>query len=231
MPAVPYIHKKNSRSRSLKISVSGTGEVIVSTPPFTPRFLIDRFVQTHASWIEIEQRKVLQKKQFLVTPTTVSLFGTTYTKKTLFSPTLPLGISLQGKTLLFNPTDSPYLSDPEKIETQYQKNLTRFLKSTAASYILPRTQQLATNMSTSFGKITLREQKTRWGSCSSKGNLNFNWRLVHFLPAIIDYVIIHELAHRTHMNHSSQFWHLVAQFDPAYRTHQGWLQRNGLTLG
>jgi len=85
-------------------------------------------------------------------------------------------------------------------------------------------------MNTTYQNVTLKEQKTRWGSCSSKGNLNFNWRLVHFEPPIIDYVIVHELAHRTHMNHSADFWSLVATFDPEYRIKKGWLKRNGLSL-
>ena len=85
-------------------------------------------------------------------------------------------------------------------------------------------------MQTSYNKITLRRQKTRWGSCSSKKNLNFNWQLVYFEPKIIDYVIIHELAHLTHMNHSKNFWQLVEKYDPEYKKHVGWLKRNGLNL-
>ena len=86
-------------------------------------------------------------------------------------------------------------------------------------------------MDINFNSITLREQKTRWGSCSSKGNLNFNWRLVHYRPEIIDYVIIHELAHRTHMNHSAKFWQLVEKYDPEYRKHRGFLKRHGMAVG
>ncbi|MBT3249209.1 MAG: M48 family metallopeptidase [Candidatus Pacebacteria bacterium] len=111
------------------------------------------------------------------------------------------------------------------------KEADRFLKSTATRYILPRTKQLADKMEIKFGRITLRQQKTRWGSCSSQGNLNFNWRLVHCPTKVIDYVIIHELAHRQHMNHSSSFWGLVRKHDPEYLRNRGWLKRNGLVLG
>jgi predicted metal-dependent hydrolase len=85
-------------------------------------------------------------------------------------------------------------------------------------------------MDISFGSISLREQKSRWGSCSSLGNLNFNWRLAHHPPAVIDYVIIHELAHRLHMDHSSAFWSVVKKYDPEHLKHQGWLKRRGLQL-
>ena len=68
-----------------------------------------------------------------------------------------------------------------------------------------------------YGRITIREQKTRWGSCSSKGNLNFNWKLVLLAPELLDYVVVHELAHRREMNHSKNFWKIVEAELPDYR--------------
>lgn len=69
-----------------------------------------------------------------------------------------------------------------------------------------RCSHYAPLMGVSYGTITIREQKTRWGSCSAKGNLNFNWKLVLMPPEILDYVVVHELAHRLQMNHSAAFW-------------------------
>ena len=81
-----------------------------------------------------------------------------------------------------------------------------------------RAEYYAGMMGVTFGNITIRNQKTRWGSCSGKGNLNFNYKL-YFLPAeLMDYVIIHELAHRRHMNHSAAFWQVVEQYGPEWRT-------------
>ncbi len=230
MPAPVYIHKKNPRSQSIKIALSNTGDVVVTTPPYMPKFLIDRFVTSNTNWIQIQQRAFELKKGHTSATNTVQLFGKTYTRKDTFSTTLPIGISISGSNLLFNPSSSPHLATAEKIEAEYLRAKERFLKHTASQYIIPRTQQLANTMNTTFGKITLKAQKTRWGSCSSAGNLNFNWRLVHYQPEIIDYVIIHELAHRTHMDHSRSFWNLVARYNPAYKEHQGWLKRNGLAV-
>ena len=91
-------------------------------------------------------------------------------------------------------------------------------KKRAENVLKARCCYYAGLMGVSYGSITVREQKTRWGSCSAKGNLNFNYKL-YFLPAeLMDYVIIHELAHRRHMNHSAAFWQVVEQYCPEWRT-------------
>lgn len=72
-------------------------------------------------------------------------------------------------------------------------------------------------MDVTVGRITIRNQKTRWGSCSSKGNVNFNYQLYYMPRELMDYVIIHELSHRRHMNHSAEFWREVEKYCPAYR--------------
>lgn len=87
-----------------------------------------------------------------------------------------------------------------------------------AKRIFPeRTAYFALRMCVDYGRITIREQKTRWGSCSSKGNLNFNWKLVLLAPELLDYVVVHELAHRREMNHSKDFWKIVEAELPDYR--------------
>ena len=86
-----------------------------------------------------------------------------------------------------------------------------------AKRIFPeRTAYFAKRMGVDYGRITIREQKTRWGSCSSKGNLNFNWTLVLLDPELLDYVVVHELAHRREMNHSAAFWKVVEAELPDY---------------
>lgn len=85
----------------------------------------------------------------------------------------------------------------------------------------------ASLMKVSYGRISIRDQKTRWGSCSSDGNLNFNWRLILAPEEVLDYVVIHELAHRREMNHSKRFWDQVAAVMPDYRKQRQWLKQNG----
>ncbi len=97
-----------------------------------------------------------------------------------------------------------------------------------AKEIIPRrTAYFAARMGVSYGRITIREQKTRWGSCSQKGNLNFNWKLVLMPPELLDYVVVHELAHRKEMNHSPSFWAVVEKELPDYRKRREELKIRG----
>lgn len=83
-----------------------------------------------------------------------------------------------------------------------------------------------------YTSVTIRDQKTRWGSCSSRGTLSFNYRLIFAPPQVLDYVVVHELCHLTHMNHSKEFWNMVGSVMPDYKTHRKWLKEHGgeLTL-
>ena len=87
----------------------------------------------------------------------------------------------------------------------------------ALCVIPERVEYFAEMMNVTYGRITIREQKTRWGSCSSKGNLNFNWKLVLMPEEVLDYVVVHELAHRKEMNHSETFWNHVEKVLPDYQ--------------
>ena len=81
-----------------------------------------------------------------------------------------------------------------------------------------------------YNRITIRAQKTRWWSCSARGTLSFNWRLMLAPPAILDYVVVHELCHLTHMDHSPAFWQAVGEVYPDYRTARKWLKDHGQEL-
>ncbi len=104
------------------------------------------------------------------------------------------------------------------------------LRERAKSVLAQRTAYFARQVGVTYGRITVRDQKTRWGSCSQTGNLNFNFRLILAPPEVLDYVVVHELCHRRQMNHSAQFWQEVAQVLPDYRKRKAWLTENGWRL-
>ncbi len=89
-----------------------------------------------------------------------------------------------------------------------------------------KTDYYANLMGVNYGKITIRNQKTRWGSCSSKGNLNFNYKLYYMPERLMDYVIVHELAHLKYMNHSKEFWRVVETYYPSYKQCREELRRS-----
>ena len=101
-----------------------------------------------------------------------------------------------------------------------------------AKRVIPeRVRQFAPMVGVDYGRITIRNQRTRWGSCSGKGNLNFNCLLMKTPPEIIDYVVVHELCHRKEMNHSPRFWAEVERVLPEYRRARKWLRENGGAIG
>jgi len=105
------------------------------------------------------------------------------------------------------------------LEAVYRKKARKQLEDRAAYY--------AGLMGVTYNRITVRAAKTRWGSCSARGNLNFHWKLILMPPEVLDYVVVHELAHRREMNHSSRFWAEVERIMPDYKRRRKWLKENG----
>lgn len=101
------------------------------------------------------------------------------------------------------------------------------IRALANEYLPKRTRYLADQMGVSYGKLTLRLTKTRWGSCSSKGNINLNILLMLTPPEVIDSVIVHELCHIKHMDHSKDFYKEVYKHFPEYDSRNKWLKENG----
>ena len=119
----------------------------------------------------------------------------------------------------------------ERLEAESTEKLTRekviALAEEALKVIPERVEYFAKVIGVTYGKITVRNQKTRWGSCSSKGNLNFNCLLMLAPPEVLDYVVVHELCHRKQMNHSKAFWLEVEKVLPNYKEVRKWLKEEG----
>ena len=122
-----------------------------------------------------------------------------------------------GQSDAISSDDLPPISDADK----------QHLADQAKKIIPGKVSYYAGIIGVDFGRITIRAQKTRWGSCSAKGNLNFNCLLLRAPEEILNYVIVHELCHRKEMNHSKAFWAEVAKVCPDYKKHRKWLKDHG----
>jgi predicted metal-dependent hydrolase len=133
-------------------------------------------------------------------------------------------VGLEGTELrAVLPASVPEEQRPQVLKAAIEK----WYRAEAARQLPPRVHELARRDGLTFRRIFIKGQKTRWGSCSSLGNLNFNWRLMMCPPEVIDYIIIHELCHLREMNHSPRFWKLVEERCPDYKERKAWLKQKG----
>ena len=161
-----------------------------------------------------------------------------YKIKILYSSrkTLALEIKDPGDLLVRAPKGLPrqkILDFVAEKENWIQKHMKRMEERKKEQEIFAQVSGEELQMLTTAAKrerITIRHQKTRWGSCSSKGNLNFNCYLMLAPQEVLEYVVVHELAHRREMNHSKAFWKIVEQYKPNYKWSKRWLKEEGVKL-
>ena len=124
-------------------------------------------------------------------------------------------------------------------EEKYQEMMAQFgsgkkaiekMRKRTREILLQKVPSFAERIGVSYGRLSVRAMKSRWGSCSIKGDLSFNILLSELPEDTINYVVIHELCHRKEMNHSTRFWQLVGQYDPAYKEHRRYLKDSGTSL-
>ena len=116
------------------------------------------------------------------------------------------------------------LSDNEE---DFQQATVKFYKTYAKSFLQHKTQYYAQMLGVKVNRITIKSQKTRWGSCSSKGNINYNWKIILMPEIVSDYIVVHELCHLKQMNHSKEFWMEVERIIPDYLQRKEWLRKSG----
>ena len=112
----------------------------------------------------------------------------------------------------------------------YRAVVQAHLRRVAERELPARTRELALLHGIVLHRVSVRAQKTRWGSCSARGTISLNWRLMHAPPFVVDYLIIHELMHRREMNHSARYWKLVAAAFPDYQRAEQWLKKSGIEM-
>jgi predicted metal-dependent hydrolase len=215
---VPYQVRFSNRAQRWRLSV--TAEKVEVVLPEGSRLHPEKLLQEYAAWI-IEKRAKLHKR-----------------KIRLDKQALPEGqILLQGKPMLLEIKPAGLMERqqvvhyPGRIRVVTGKHssnylLQKWLASEAQTAIINQVQLRAKEMGVQPSSLSIRSQRTRWGSCSTRGTLSFNWRLIMAPPEVLDYVVVHELAHMKQRNHSKAFWAVVARYCPDYLKHRNWLKQN-----
>lgn len=208
---IDVVRKKGRRSMTLSINAK-TGRPTLSIPYLCPLLIAKAFAAKHLVWLKANI-KVHPAKQTFVPDMQISLLGQPLCLK---QTTLKQGAFIQNGTL--------YISG--HIE-HFHRRTKDFIKVELLKYITHQAQIYAEHTGQTIKHITVRDTFSRWGSCSGTGHLSFSWRLALAPKDVLDYVIAHEVAHLTQMNHSPQFWQVVRKLYPEAAKAKNWLKQNG----
>lgn len=201
---IRYQLRYSKKARYLRLQVKDGKELELIVPRGYELKEAENFLIKKSDWIRKHLKvEELQKSKFM-------LWG----KEIKLSQSYRLFI--KRHRISFKENELRILSPPESTEG-IEKLYETWLKHYAKAYIPDRVRELSGILGFKVKKITIRSQKTRWGSASTRGNLSFNFRLMRFRKEVIDYVIIHELCHFREMNHSKRFWSLVEKYCPDYK--------------
>ncbi|MBN1536534.1 MAG: M48 family metallopeptidase [Anaerolineales bacterium] len=211
-----------TKRRSIALIIQPDGKLIVRAPLKASDKIIHAFVQKKASWIHSKQALV-KSASTQATPKKF-LHGEKFWH---LGELYPLQIVDQAnQPLEFNGRFTMSLS----AQSQARSHFIKWYKASARKIITERVVQYATRNGFTYSQVKITSAQSRWGSCSGKGSLCFSWRLVMAPLTVIDYVVVHELVHLRHKNHSKAFWAEVKALMPDYKNKRSWLKENGRLL-
>ena len=208
-----------SKRKTLSLQINQDAQLIIRAPQRLADKEIQAFITEKSQWIERKQQQVksqLSEKYQFKEGEMFLYLGNNY----------PLTIARDGGALAFNGETFELGVDCDEASTIFKE----WYKQKFREIALPRIDYFANRHNLTFNDVRLKAQKTLWGSCSNNNNLNFNYLLIMAPMSVIDYVIVHELSHTVHKNHSSDFWGLVEAILPEYKLAKKWLKNNGHKL-
>ena len=207
---------ENSRARRFVLRLAADGDgAILTHPPGVPRYEVESFLGRHSGWL----RKALAKSGPVIpveAGADIPVDGVL--RQVVHDPGKRRGPELQDDLLLVYGRGA------------VASKVSAFLKARARDRLAPAAKDYAAKLGRSVNQVSLRDTRSRWGSCSSNGALSFSWRLAMAPPDVQDYVAAHEAAHLVEMNHSSRYWAVVARIYPHWEPQRAWLKREGRSL-
>jgi len=209
--------KRIRTARSLKVRILSDGRVLVTAPYGVSRDYINDFLANHQDWITRQHQQTMAQLQSLPSRRERLLFrGKAYHFRLNVSRTRQSRLKFEGDNIVVTAMGEAHSEVRQVIEKAYRR--------LASQRFEQRVPLLGDLVGKNIRQVTIRSQRSRWGSCSSQQTISLNWRLIMAPDWVSDYVIYHELAHLTWMNHSHSFWQLLSGYYPKYRQAEKWLK-------
>jgi predicted metal-dependent hydrolase len=224
--AICYSLKRSYKAKYIRLEIHRQSGLTIFIPRFYKISGLPDLIQKKKLWIikklnEINVNCIKISKKETQDGLDLPYLGKSLKLKTQSNRELPESIVLAGSTLIIN---------HHRSNNGLVRVIEAWYRQQAEILIKKRAEELCNDMDVTYNRLTIRKARTRWGSCSQKGNLNFNWKLILVPEPIIDYIVIHELAHLKEMNHSQRFWNLVAKYCPQWLQHKKWLEEHEADL-
>ena len=213
--------RTSTRARHLRL-VSGIRGVEAIVPPGYDEGTLAKFVESKKSWIvRTAQHYDRIRERTGHEDGALYYVGSRYRCHVVKDRLASAIISESMKIVTFHVTD----------KRSYRRQVQAWYREQTRNIIMERLPAIAARMGLQYNKVSIKKQRSRWASCSKKRNLNFNLLLSAAPVEVIDYVIVHELAHITELNHSRRFWGIVAAADPDFEKHKAWLDDHSPVIG
>lgn len=228
---IEYELRKSSKAKRVSISIKNSRIRVAIPTGFTLEYA-KNFLEDNKEWVLRHLQKQISTSQKITPKCYISGEKFLYRGRSyplIIEETISaeyFAVFKGSRIVVYIPPDL----DEEK-KPQLVKNLIEEWYKGQAQKLLPeQVDYYAKMLNTPFNRLKIKDQKTRWGSCSNKGNINLNWRIIMAPHQVAAYVIIHELTHLKHMNHSKEFWKVVEDSLPDYKKWKKWLTLNGKEL-
>lgn len=207
----PYQIRVSKRAKRLNLKITPSKGVQVVIPPFTSKLQAVEFLQQNVSWVEQHAHIWQLAQREVVMPDNIHLPVLNNTWMVQYD----IDASRKRARVLADKQQLIYIGpDNDKLK---QQKLQQWVEKQAVSYLTERLQFISDYTQLPFAQVSFRKQNGRWGSCSEQKNISLNSKLIFLAAELIDYILIHELAHTMHMNHGKYFWQLVAKYCPDYK--------------
>jgi len=228
----PLEFRRSRRAVRMRIQIDREGKITLVAPWFSRETEISSFAIRHQTWVQkhlhrINRQQSLRPKPRYQTNDIFYYFGEPLKLEILPADAKRPTLKVREDKMIITLHRAIGKSDGTN---SLKKAIRDFYRKKAEEVIRDRLDHFNAHYGFRFHRVAFRDQKSRWGSCSRAGNLNFNWRLIMAPIEVIDYVVVHELCHLGQMNHSSRFWALVEEVMPGHKAHRKWLKDNSSFL-